>query len=674
MGALMSTLLLLSIASADEAGAEDEDHDEEVIVEGERPRETASEVVLDRARIEVFPATSADDLLEAMPGLHQSAHGGHGKAYQYFVRGFDAVHGTDLAVYLEGIPLNEVSNIHGHGYLDLHFIPEVLVQGLSLHKGSSRAEDGDFAVAASAEYALGLAEEGLLGRVGGGTDRSGELLLAWRPRGGTSGDFLVAEAEAGAGAGEHRGWRQVRLAGGRQRWFGGTRGRVFALAYHGEFESPGVLRVDDIEEGTEDFWGAYDEAGDGVSSRLLLGAELLRPAVRHGWSMQAWSGVRALALTRNFTGYAYDAEHGDGVRQAQQGITFGWRGQGYRDLGREPGKHHLRGGLFFRGDGADQEEQGVEPDGTAWEQRIDATFQQGDLGAWLSLDSRPVPWLEVEPGLRGELLGVHLVRHIDDDGEVLASPESARSWAPVLAPKARLVVLPESRARIFASYGRGFRSPEARGIEDGDRAPVTVSDTEELGVRWAPGPHASFTGVAFHTTISNELVFDHAAARFLASGATRRVGGEALAEVEPTDWLRSELEVTWADGRYVDSGEALPYAPRWLGSLGLYGRGEAAAGLQWSSGLRGWFLGPRPLPEGFYSQPTFVVDATANGTWNDWVFRLEVDNLLGTKWRDGEFVYSSWFHRDEPRSELPALHVTAGDPFAVRLAVGRRFP
>ena len=42
-------------------------------------------------------------------------------------------------------------------------------------------------------------------------------------------------------------------------------------------------------------------------------------------------------------------------------------------------------------------------------------------------------------------------------------------------------------------------------------------------------------------------------------------------------------------------------------------------------------------------------------------------------WRDGEWVYPSWFDRTEPRSVLKVLHVTAGDPFAARLELGVRW-
>lgn len=665
---ILLPILVLPLRTAADEG------DEELVVEAERPRETASERMLDRAEVEAFPARSADGLLEAMPGLHQSAHGGHGKAYQYFVRGFDAVHGADLAVSLEGIPLNEPSNIHGHGYLDLHFLPTALVQGVTLYEGSSRAEVGDFGVAASADFSLGLAEPGLLARVGGGTDRSGDLLLAWRPAEGEAGDFLLASADAGLGVVDHRSWRQLNLAAGVERWFGLTRARAFALAYQGRFDSPGVLREDDLLEGSVDFYGAYPEAGDGLSSRLLVGAELARPCAGCGWTLLAWGGLRGLELTRNFTGYAQHPEHGDGVLQGQRGGAFGLRARRWEDLRLLGAWHRLEGGLDLRADLLDQRERGIGPDGRAWEERIDAGVQQGSAGAWASLVLHPWSWLELEPGLRAELLGVRLLRRIDDEGQAVGAPDPALSWAPVLAPKARAVLLHEHPLTLFASYGRGFRSSEARGVEDGDRAPVSTADTEELGARWRSARGLELTVVGFHTTISNELIFDHTAARFLSSGSTRRVGGEALAALEPLPWLRSELEITWTDGRYQATGEPLPYAPRWLASAGLYSQGGEGRGfLRWNGGLRGWFLGPRPLPEGFYSHSAFVLDATAHAEWQRWVLELQVDNLLGTRWRDGEFVYPSCFDRDSPCSELPALHITAGEPFALRLGIGRRF-
>ncbi|MGB1276635.1 MAG: hypothetical protein ACPG77_12875 [Nannocystaceae bacterium] len=82
-----------------------------------------------------------------MPGLHIVQHGSQGKGYQFYLRGFDAVHGADIETLLEDIPVNEASNVHAHGYLDLAFIiPEVVerVDAMVGIEGRAIAQRQDF--------------------------------------------------------------------------------------------------------------------------------------------------------------------------------------------------------------------------------------------------------------------------------------------------------------------------------------------------------------------------------------------------------------------------------------------------------------------------------------------------------------------------------------------------
>ena len=48
------------------------------------------------------PARSAQDLLRLVPGLFIAQHQGGGKAEQIFLRGFDADHGTDVNISVDG--------------------------------------------------------------------------------------------------------------------------------------------------------------------------------------------------------------------------------------------------------------------------------------------------------------------------------------------------------------------------------------------------------------------------------------------------------------------------------------------------------------------------------------------------------------------------------------------
>ncbi|MEJ7659033.1 MAG: Plug domain-containing protein [Hymenobacter sp.] len=98
------------------------------------------------------PINSAQDLLRLVPGLFIAQHAGGGKAEQIFIRGFDADHGTDFSVNIDGMPVNMVSHAHGQGYADFHFVIPETVEQLKIYKGPYTARFGDFATAGAGEF------------------------------------------------------------------------------------------------------------------------------------------------------------------------------------------------------------------------------------------------------------------------------------------------------------------------------------------------------------------------------------------------------------------------------------------------------------------------------------------------------------------------------------------
>ena len=436
-------------------------------ITAQRPRSSATEEIVSRPILETFPHRDAEDLLRLSPGLHLSAHGGRGKASQIFVRGFDAVHGSDVAVSLEGIPLNEASHIHGQGYLDLHFIPPEAVIALDLTKGTTRPERGDFAIAASADYRLGLAEPGL--RVGFvvGTDRS--------------------------------------------------------------------LR--------------------GMADRLQL---------------QVYLGYRDLELIRNFTGWAFFPATGDTRRQAQEAGTLGGSVRYTRGFALARDVTTVEAGLSIRADQVAQSEHGLDMELTPWVTYADADVTAVNPGGWIGADIGLFERVRLVPAVRLDRLLYRITSRVDDQGQEVAAPSPAVAHAWAVSPKTVVDLTIARGWHGYISYGRGFRSPQARGLDDGDVAPVTHADTLELGTHLTRFRGLEVRAAAFGTFVGNELVFDHVQAKFLASGSTRRLGGELVVEVTPLRWLRLEADLTYADGRYTATGEAIPYAPRLLVAGGVY--------------------------------------------------------------------------------------------------------
>lgn len=655
-------LFWLAVAVASEPA------DEVVEVKDVGTPASAGEVRVEGDAIDTQPARSADDLMRALPGLQASAHGGRGKAYQYLYRGFDAVHGSDIAVNLDGVPLNEPGNVHGHGYLDLHFLPLRAVGGVVLTPGPGRADVGDHGVAATADFHLGVPDVGGYVGLGGGTDRSGAFSLAWRPEGGDQ--LVAAEVSGGLGAGEQRGFRLARAAVGGSWSRGVVSWRGWLVAYDGAFQSPGVLRADDVD--AEGFYGSYGLPGGGRSSRALVAQRVTVGGTKAQVSVLVWGGLRQLRLDQNFTGWWRDEVGGDATRQTEQRAQGGLRvsGQGVVSTGLLHAR--LRAGVDLRGDVLTQQQRALSVDGVEGAVSIDADQRYTTAAAWTDAELSFGRWVVVTPGLRAESLQLGLRRRIDDDGAGVAAPTWARSSAPVALPKVGVVVRPHEGVEVVLGYGRGYRSPEARGIEDGQRAPVSLADAVEGGVRVAAGP-VSVRTAGFFTAVDNELVFDHLAARFLASGATRRVGVEAGMAVAVHPAVRLEAAVTWADGRYVASRAPVPFAPRWTGQAGVRVDGAEIGPVTLSGGLSARWLGPRPLPQGFVSRHAVAGALTATLSWRSWCFDLMLDNAFFNRWRDGEYVYPSRFDLSRPRSELPVHHLSAGDPTALRLMVGWRW-
>src|SRR5439155_17101894 len=141
----------------------------ESVVQSRGPLTAASSSTIRNQDFELRPRTTPNDLLRVVPGLLAVQHQGGGKADQLFLRGFDADLGTDVAIYVDGVPVNMPSHAHGQGFADLHWIILEAIERIDVIKGPYDARYGDFATAgavnlvtrgrfdeSSVQYTLGM--------------------------------------------------------------------------------------------------------------------------------------------------------------------------------------------------------------------------------------------------------------------------------------------------------------------------------------------------------------------------------------------------------------------------------------------------------------------------------------------------------------------------------------
>src|ERR1039457_6161788 len=110
---------------------------------------SASEGVVADQELQLTPAYRPGQMLETVPGLIVTLHSGEGKANQFLMRGYNLDHGTDLAIYVDAMPINQPTHAHGQGYTDLNFMIPELADGLSYTKGPYYANVGDFGAVGS---------------------------------------------------------------------------------------------------------------------------------------------------------------------------------------------------------------------------------------------------------------------------------------------------------------------------------------------------------------------------------------------------------------------------------------------------------------------------------------------------------------------------------------------
>src|SRR5689334_3516469 len=152
---LAVTALGLCVSSAFAAGIPGDDLDE-LVVSASRHKlighvGASTQGTVTRAQLETRPVLRTGELLETVPGLVVTQHSGDGKANQYFLRGFNLDHGTDLATSVDGIPVNMHTHGHGQGYTDINFVIPELLDRIEYKKGTYYADEGNFSAAGAVD-------------------------------------------------------------------------------------------------------------------------------------------------------------------------------------------------------------------------------------------------------------------------------------------------------------------------------------------------------------------------------------------------------------------------------------------------------------------------------------------------------------------------------------------
>ena len=99
---------------------------------------------LDARAIAQTPIASYGDIFRSLPGFEVANCGQGAIGYGLSMRGYtNAEHGRDIAYYIDGVPVNDISSIHTPNYADLNILMPETVQRIEVVRGPFNVECGD---------------------------------------------------------------------------------------------------------------------------------------------------------------------------------------------------------------------------------------------------------------------------------------------------------------------------------------------------------------------------------------------------------------------------------------------------------------------------------------------------------------------------------------------------
>jgi len=602
------------------------------------------------------------ELLEVTPGLIASQHSGEGKANQFYLRGFNLDHGTDLATWVDGMPVNQRSHAHGQGWTDLNFLIPELVGRLDYRKGPYSAREGDFSSAgvASLSYANRLVKSIASATVG--QDGYARTMLAGSPE--VAGGSLLYALELMKNDGPWTrpdGYRKVNAVLRYSQGYANNGWNVTAMSYSGHWNSTDQIPLRAVEDDRIGRFDLIDDSDGGKARRQSISGIWRSTDTDSASKVSAYVIRNELELFSNFTYFLNDPVNGDQFSQPDRRVTTGvdathtWHMHRSDTLssdltvGAQLQNDNIYNGLYDTRKRAriatTREDHIVETSGAVF---VENATRWSDA-------------LRTVVGVRANNYRFRV------DGD---RPENAgKAHDTLVTPTLNIAYGPWASTELYANYGHGFHSNDARGtvatvdpktLDAVDRTPGLVrSRGVEFGLRTEAIPKMQMSLAVYRLDFDSELTYIGDAGNTEAGDPSRRYGIEFSNYYRPYKWLSVDFDAAWARARSL--GNRIPGAIEGVAQLGV----TVDRSGPWSGSLRLRWFGPRPLIED--DSVRSKASVTLNGRVGyqlakDLQLELEAFNLTNRRASAIDYFYESQlagetapvadvhFHPIEPRS------------------------
>ena len=546
-----------------------------------RRADAASTLSLSGIALRRIPALNSYDRLRLAGGLEVHDQGqGPGFASNASLRGFSSDHSTDLALWIDGVPINEPVNGHAEGYSDWSLLFPQAISSIEIFKGPTSPVYGNFALAGAINVRTLERMRGAEAELTGGAYGrfEGSALAGWdRERwGGVAGLRGLRE----------RGWRpnstyhigQAHLRAVHELSAAAALDTGLEL-YGAGWDSPGFLSLEEFAAG--DFAHVSNPTDGGFKHRAQerVSLRVAGPSLLWRSTLYATEGRWQLFLTTPPEG---GITEGSGSQLEEEDRRYG--------LGATSAVTWLRGGATItvgaegRWDHSNYENW-FTTDRTRDSAQILVEAAQASGALFVQSSESLGRYLSLQLGGRVDL------RHarVTPRGEAAGSARRA-----VAVPKLGVTLHWPGRLDFYGNLSRGFRQTD--GVIRDPTLPFITAWSYEAGAK-LDREVLSLSATAFRMDVSNEQTFDPLTARTTNGGASRRQGVELSARTRAgsfglsTDWtfLDAKYRQLITEDDEVLSGARVFNTARFVGALGLE---LGPDGGRWRAGGRMNVVGP----------------------------------------------------------------------------------
>ena len=621
--------------------------------------------------IRLRPVNTSQDVLRIVPGLFIAQHAGGGKAEQIFLRGFDLDHGTDIAITIDGMPVNMVSHAHGQGYADLHFLIPETIEKVGFEKGPYFASKGNLATAAYVDFSTKdflekntiKVETGLFN-----THRIASLLKLFNKTTDKKRQLFYVASEYSTTDGYFQSpqdFRRFNVMGKYNLWSGNQTqlsisGSVFNSKWYGSGQVPDRA----VKSGLISRFGSIDNTEGGKTSRTNINIQFNKQW-KNNWktSDQLYFIHYRFNLFSNFTFFLEDDINGDMINQKEKRNVLGYNTTATKSYLSGNKKMTTETGAGFRYDDINEIELAKANRFTFFNSLQKGGIRELNSFVYINQNIELTNKFFLNLGLRYD----HFIFNYKD--EIKGNTTFDTQKKGMVSPKLNFSYSPNQKIKLFLNNGIGYHSNDTRVILNklaGNILPKVIGT--DLGVILKPNKQFILKTMLWHLYSEQEFVYTGDAGIVEPSGKTRRIGIDISARYQFAKWLFADMDINLAKANAIGvakNEDHIPLAPLFTSIGGLTVKTKN----NFSGSLRYRFIDSRPANETntVKAQGYFLVDAVASFKINQFEFSVSGENLLNTDWREAQFNTLSKL-RDET-NPVEEINYTPGTPVNIKASV-----